>query len=196
MSMENGRPQILRDLEAGDITAEEASARLAAIDETPPADVLPRLVDEDLPHVSDYRGNWQVPFLMGMGGMALALSKMADRDRRGFFAPLRRGFFGLIVIVSGLVATIAAWSRNARWLLVLIDTENGSTIRVSLPVPVHLLGRLLSFVRPFASREDARQLDALIGFIEAMQEQMDSPDGQPVIFDITEDKQRVRVYFM
>ncbi len=209
MATEDGRPQILRDLEAGTISAEEANARLAAI-ETPPAEEAPageapaaadRLADEDLPHVSDYRGSWQLPFVISLGGLALAASKLADRGKggrsaRGPFAPLRRGFYGLIFIVSGLVALLAAWSRNARWLLILIDLQDGKRLRFSLPVPVHLLGRLLSALRPFVGRQDARQLDAVVEFIESMQEQMESPDGQPIIFDITEDNERIRMYFM
>ncbi len=190
MRTDHERPQILKDLEAGTITAEEANRRLAALDTAAP------LPDHDLPHVRDLRENWRLPFAVSMGGALLAGLKLASRPRQGFLNRVQQGFYWMALVAFGLVGLLAWWSRQARWLLVKIQTRDGQRFQISLPVPVHLLARLFRAVRPWVDEETAQQLDAAVEFIDTMQDEMDSPDGQPVIIDINDEENRVQVYLI
>jgi len=200
MTSGNGQSDILQDLQEGHITAEEANERLAEIEANSPVDDSVQaspLRDYDLPHISEYRRGWKIGLLFSLIGLAFTGSKVASaRRQKGFFARLRGNFYGLLFALSGLLALLAVWSRDARWLLVHIEERDGKRLDISLPVPLHLIGKLLSWLRPLVNAEDKPQVEAAIEFIKSMQDEMDRPDGQPVVVDIDDDGQRVQVFLL
>jgi hypothetical protein len=203
--MPETKEQILQMLEDGAITAEEANRLMAAIEESeaasraeamaPPSDAPP--IPADLPHVSDFRDNWQVPFIGALIGLAVTGRKLVRaRRKEGFFARLATPFYWLGFFAAGAVGLLSLWSRDARWLYLDIETEDGNTVKLTLPVPVQMLTWILSRVQPLADGEDAAQLGAVLDFFNAMQDQFDSPEGDPIFLDINDEGNRVKIYFV
>lgn len=204
--MGDSKEHILQMLQNGAISAEEADRLLSAIDgddaipEVPPVDE--RIPDEPLPggvlpHITDYRGGWRVPFFGSLFMAALSARQlMRPRKDEGFFSGLGRAFHGLMLAVAGFGALLSLWSRDARWLHVKVEEEDGTRIDISLPVPVQLVGWVLRTARPYVDDETAAQLDTGLEVLQAMQDEMDSPDGQPIMIDVNDEGTHVQVYFV
>lgn len=204
--MSDSKEHILQMLQNGAISAEEADRLLSAIEgdvelpDVPPVDES--IPDEplpggDLPHVSDYREGWRIPFFGALFMLALSGSKLLQlRKKEGFFSGISRGFHGLVFAVAGIGALLSLWSRDARWLHVKIEEADGTRIDISLPIPVQLVSWLLRTVRPYVDGDEAAQLDTAIEMIDAMQDEMNRPDGQPIIMDIKDEGSHVQVYFV
>lgn len=204
--MSDSKEHILQMLQDGAISAEEADRLLTAIDgDTDIPDAAPvdeRIPDEplpggNLPHITDFREGWRVPFFSGLFMAALSARQiMRLRKKEGFFNSLGRGFHGLMFAVAGFGALIALWSRDARWLRVKIEEKDGNRIDISLPVPIHLAGWLMRTARPYVDAETAEQFDTALEVLQAMQDEMDRPDGQPIMIDVHDEGSHVQVYFV
>lgn len=209
--MSDSKEHILHMLQNGAISAEEADRLLSAVEgdaglpDAPPVDE--RLPDEPLPggllpggllpHISDYRTGWRAPFIGAAFMAALSAAKLLDlRGKPGPFNALRRNFHRLAILVGTSGALLSLWSRDARWLHVRVEQADGNRIEISLPVPVQLVGWVLRTARPYVDASTASQFDAAIEMIQAMQAEMDRPDGQPIIVDVKDEDNHVQVYFV
>ncbi len=204
--MSDSKEHILNMLQNGAISAEEADRLLNAIEreadlpDAPPVDErLPNepLPGGSLPHISDYRTGWRAPFIGAAFMAALSAAKLLQlREKRGPFSALRRSFHRLAILVGTAGALLSLWSRDARWLHVRVEQADGKRIELSLPVPVQLVGWVLRTARPYVDASTAGQFEAAIEMIEAMQAEMDRPDGQPIIVDVQDEDNHVQVYFV
>jgi hypothetical protein len=198
--MNGSRAHILQMLQNKTITAEEADRLLTAIDDTSAVDdAIPHepLPGGRLPHIADFRQNWRGVFLGNAFLLALSAARLLGlRGKPGFFRGVSRGFYGLLFALATIGAFISLWSHNARWLRVKIEKEDGHRFDLSLPVPVHLVSWLLRTLHPYVDAETAARLDTAIEMIRAMQDEMDRPDGQPIIIDVQDEGSRVQVYFV
>jgi len=199
--MEQSRDHILQMVSSGAITAEEADRLLSAIEGPPAPQTTPSAGPApaaDLPRIGDLRRGWRLPFLGSIFLAALSLNKIvAGRGREDFFSRLGRGLYRVLFAIAATAALFFLWSRDARWLYLKIEQEDGRRFAFSLPVPVGLLARLLGLARRFSTDPAAsEQLDAAAGFIREMQAEMDAPGSQPLTIDIHDKGQRVQVYFL
>jgi hypothetical protein len=201
--MRQSEEHVLKMLSEGRITAEEADRLLNAIEESAvPGDLDTPITAEpvleyNLPHISEYRRGWQLPFLGSLFVLALSGGKIiARRSRKGLLNRLSLNMYWLSFTAAALGSLFFLWSRDARWLRVKVDQADGTHVDISLPVPVHLLGWLFKTARPYVDAETARQLDTAIDMIAGMQQEMDSPGGQPIVIDVNEEGSRVQVFFI
>lgn len=198
--MEQSKEQILQMLNEGSINAEEADRLLAAIDETiiDDRDILPvaEPVDvSDMPDIHQLRETWQKGFWVSMAIMGISGTRLlSTRDnKRGFFSGIGR--IGSWVVFSlGLVGSLLAyWSKGARWFFVHIE-DNDKVIELNLPLPIHGLSWLLRRVEMMVEGEEAEQARMAAEFIDAILAEMDSPTGDPIMMDISDEGQRVQLY--
>ncbi|MBN2472306.1 MAG: hypothetical protein JXN59_16395 [Anaerolineae bacterium] len=209
--MNDSNEHILHMLQNGTISAEEAERLLNAVEAAPdlpdappvderlPDEPLPRgpLPGGRLPHISDYRTGWRAPFLGAAFMAALSATKLLQlQEKRGPFSALRRSFHRLLIVAGTVGALVALWSRDARWLHVKVEQADGKRIEISLPVPVQMVSWLLRTARPYVDAPTANQFDTAIEVIAAMQDEMDRPDGQPIIVDVKDEDSHVQVYFV
>jgi hypothetical protein len=198
--MNKSEEHILQMLNEGKITAEEADKLLQAVEKsaTADADTIPPdpMEESGLPHVQQYRDSWRGPFLGSVFALALAGSKIiSSRSKKGFFTRVRLSLYWGMLTLGTIGALFALWSRNARWLRIHVENED-NRIDLSLPVPIHLLSWLLNTLRPYVDQETGRQFEMAAEFIQAMQQEMDSPDGKPLVIDINDEGSRVQVYLI
>ncbi|GEM_PF-517674 len=237
--MSEARKQILKMLQDGAISAEEANRLLAAVGDAPQESAAENavldttLTDENADTVDDghsaaerpgekrkhdaaddgipladgevvmppdmgrFRRFWQIPFIIALGVLIIsALAMSATYGGAGFLGMLSFVCAWSVFMVALLAAAIAFWSRTARWMHVRVQEKEGRRIAISLPVPVRLLGWGVHVARPFVDAETAVHLDTAAGFIEAMEDEMDSPGAEPLVVDVNdEDGDRVQVYF-
>jgi hypothetical protein len=203
--MSDSKEHILHMLQDGKISAEEAERLLSAIEreadlpDAPPVDERPpdEPLGGNLPHISDYRTGWRAPFIGAAFMAALSAARLLQlREKRGPFNALRRNFHRLAILAGTAGALLALWSRDARWLHVKVEEAGGKRIEITLPVPVQLVGWVLRTARPYVDTATAGQFDTAIEMIQAMQVEMDRPDGQPIIVDVKDEDSHVQVYFV
>lgn len=199
--MDQSKEQILQMLSKGDITAEEAERLLSAITDpaAEPVDTMETAPVElmDLPDVDSLREKWKVGFGASLFTMMVSGSSLFGKKKRSPFGKLMLPFYGAAFVLGMVGALFAYWSREARWLYVNIEEADGTRKAIALPVPIHLLSWLLNKVQPYVDEaEDRAQMDSVLEFLRAIQEEMDRPDGDPIMIDINEDGQRVQVYVL
>ncbi len=214
--------QVLRQLSAGELTAEEANALLAdapvpvsTATETasplPPADPAETPTDAlpveeapaspagDIlmpPDLDRFRRMWQIPFAIALGFVVLsALCMSAAQGVPGFFGAVGFLCAWSAFMIAAVAVAIAFWSRTARWVHVRIQEQAGKRIAVSLPVPLRLVNWLTTIARPFVDEETRGHMDMTAEFIDAMKEEMNRPDAEPLIVDVDDEGQQVQVYF-
>lgn len=185
--MSDEQDRILQQVEEGALSAAEANEMLEALEtEGAPADA-----GASPPPVPDthYRP-WQIPvagglFLLAVGGVGLA--RLARRPSSGPLGPIARLGAGLAFLLGVLLTALGLWSRNAVWLHVRVEEEDGPTVNVSLPLPLQLVERAITFAREQAEDEEAAaRLDAAASFLASV-----GRDGErePFTVEVSEGKQ-------
>lgn len=187
MSFEQARLDILDQIDAGRITAEEGLRRLAALNageswtapepsapEPPPAaaaapEPAPAAeppAAEPPPDLAHWRSWWRLPFAVGLaltvlsGGLLYWALRAADfRLTVWFFLALLP--FGFSVAVLAL----AAASRSARWIHIRVNTgqtEWPRRITLSFPLPIRLTAWALRVFGPHLPQLKHTGVDELI----------------------------------
>ena len=216
--------EVLRQLAQGEISAEEASARLsdpaeeratdaptdaASADFAPPleatepisepeAEPIPvaGVIDEPGPDLDRLRRFWQTPFLVALGIAVIgALCMSITYGAGGLLGGL--GFLcGWSVFMLAVLAVgIAFWSRTARWVHVRVEERDGQRIRVSLPVPMRFMDGILRVARPFVRGDALRHMELTAEFLASLDDELQQPGSDPLVVDVDEDGDRVRIYF-
>lgn len=198
MSMENGRMQVLRRLEAGEI---DAAAALKLLREMEPAGVdLEPAETAGLPEGGEtitaapatagrppgrWTRFWLYPLaaagtLVALGGFVLLLVLLTGAAR-GWqvcgWLPLSLGILGVL---------FAFWSRSAKWLHLRVKEKEGRRIAISFPVPLTLVAWILRVGGPFVPQLRETGADEMIlafrdaGREEPLHLQVDDEDGEHV----------------
>ncbi|GAB4572795.1 MAG: hypothetical protein Kow0077_13280 [Anaerolineae bacterium] len=196
---DKSQEHILHMLQNGTISAEEADRLLQAIETDRVAEEVPHepLPAINVPRASTYRAGWKVPFVGSLMVVAVSSMKLLSlRGKQGVLANLNRNTTRLIFGLGVLGALLSVWSREARWLRIKIEDRDGPQVDIALPVPVHLIGWVLRTLRPLVDPDTAARIDSGLEVIQALGDEMDRPDGQPIIVDINEDDNRVQIFFI
>jgi len=190
--MDGERDKILKMLEEGTISAEEAEELLTVIEDDyddPPA------VDTsyDGPDMSQFRSYWRRPFTISMLVLLVSGSGLWQiRRSTGLPSLLRRFLFWPVTILAALTAAITYLSKDGPWLHMRIRSADGDRIAISLPFPLHLMRGALRVATEQASNEDMREkLDAAAAFLEAI-ETADISD--PVTIDVRDEGDNVQIF--
>ncbi|UCG24979.1 MAG: hypothetical protein JSW55_03010 [Chloroflexota bacterium] len=203
--MSEAQDQILKMVEEGAITAEEADRLLAALGpEQSVETVAGDLVVADLPQpetvessgpppdFNRFRRFWRIPFIIAAGslllsGLGLAFMYQADEG----VATL--GFLCIwsIFLLAFLATILILLARRAPWLHVRIQEKDGRRFAISMPLPMRLATWALAFARYFVPKEQAMHVDTAAAFVTAMQE---NPEQEPIIIDVDDDGDKVEVY--
>jgi hypothetical protein len=195
--MSEDRLQILKMVEAGQLSTDEAVGLLDALNgKTPPLieSQTPREEKaQDRPQVGSW---WLVPtgigaIVMTIGAPLLALGLSG---RAATFWALCCGWIPFLVGLT--ILTIGVWSRNARWLHLRIrNAQTGKmTFAISMPLPLTLAAWVIRFVRPFVPQIQDIAVEEMImavrdGWTEGKDEPIfievqDEDDGEHVLIYI------------
>ena len=204
--MSEAQNQILKMLEEGRITAEEADKLLTAIGPEQQVGVVAgeavvtgAVRDEaaaapaEPPDYSRYRGLWRIPFIIAAGSLLLSglgLAFMYQADER--VAAL--GFLCIwsIFVLAFVASILLLLARRAPWLHLRVQEQGGRRLAISLPLPLGLAHWILGLARNFVPREQAMHLETADAFVTAMQE---DPNREPIIIDVDDDDgDKVEIY--
>lgn len=181
--MSDDQEHILRMVEEGTLSADEANEMLEAL-ETGEAQAAPspaRSLDTDT-----RTRPWQIPvvgglFLTAIGGLGLA--QVARQRRSGPLGLVTRVGAGLAFFLGVLLTALGLWSRNAIWLHVRVEEADGPTVNVSLPLPLGLAERAVTFAREQADEETADRLDAAAAFLASIRR---GGEREPFTIEVSE----------
>lgn len=198
--------QILKMLEEGTITADEAARLLSAI-ETHEAeavrdtitDALPQDMPETLPStpplVKRFRGAFLGLFVISSvitilwgNGMAALYTRADHRITWGFVGML------LACILSLLFAILMLWLWRARWLHVRIRQEDGKRIMVSLPIPLMLTEWGLRIARRFVDEQTSGYLDMASTLMDTIRHSKESANGGLISVEVGGENEQVQVF--
>jgi hypothetical protein len=182
--MENGRLEVLRRLEAGEIDAEEAAGLLR--EQEPLEGEVISAAPASTEHLPKrWSRFWLYPLaaaggVLVLGGLILALV-YGTRAASGWLVcgwlPVSLGLLGLL---------FALWSRGAKWLHVRVREKEGKGIAISFPIPLTLTALVLRLVGPFVPELKKTGADEMILALrdskrdEPLHVKVDEEDGDHV----------------
>lgn len=167
--MDEEREHILRMVEEGTISADEAGALLSALGQEGDVDTQPpaAAIDREPP-----ARPWEFPFFGGLVVAVLGLLGLsrALRQPRAGRAPslLAQAGAGVTLLVGLVAVAVGFWSRTAPWLHVRVFSREGQTVTVSLPLPLFLADWALDLADAFVDEESAAQLHSVADFVDAL----------------------------
>lgn len=198
--MSEDRLQVLKMVETGQISTEEALRLLDALGETDEADAADEMEMEegsgeppaDFPNPS---GWWIYPTAAGAVVMAIGapLVALGLSGRAAIFWAI---FCGWIPFFIGLfILTLGVWSRNARWLHLRIKNPRSgkSSFALSLPLPLTLTAWVVRMVRPYIPQLQNTAVDEAI---LALRDGVGNAEDQPFYIDVQDDAggEQVMIY--
>lgn len=200
--------QILKMLEEGQIGAEEAAALLAALRpeaaEEPPQDEsgegegpdrAEAVVGEAAP-APEWEGPparwsrfWIYPALAG-GGLLILGAVVLGVCYAASARPGWRVCGWLPMILGLLVALLAWWSRNARWLHLRVKEKGERNIAFSFPLPLTLTAWVVRIIRPHVPQLKETGVDEMILALR------DTKQDEPFFLDVQDDEngEHVQIY--
>jgi len=196
--MSEAEDQILKMLEEGRITAEEADQLLSALGPDQGVGIVggdavlseailpePAGAGDEQPDFGRFRGLWRIPFVIAAGSLLLSglgLAFMYQADER--VATL--GFLCIwSIFLLAFVATILLLlARRAPWLHLRVQEQDGHRFAISLPLPLGLAHWILAIARNFVPKDQAMHLETADAFVTAMQE---DPKSEPIIINVDDD---------
>jgi hypothetical protein len=200
------RKQILKMVEDGRISAEEAVTLMKALDETVEAEeeVFQTEADQgsnkseapELERTADRaRRLWQIPLWIGISlTVFTAWGMYAIQQSAGY----NFWFYCLTMwlMVGVAVIALAGWSRTARWLFVNVEQPHGDGPRhvtLGFPLPIGLASW---FLRNFGHNIEGLRHTNVDDVIEAISMATSATNGAPLIVNVDEgeDGERVQVY--
>jgi hypothetical protein len=186
--------QVLKMLQAGQITVEDAAKLLSALTpateesaeepiDRPPAPPAPPTEDR-------WSRFWIYPLMAGGGVLLLGAMVMGLVNITG----AARGWLvcgWLPMILGAIVVLLAFWTRRAKWLHLRVQEKGGRRIAISLPLPLTLTAWLLRIAQPFVPQLKDTGVDDLIIALR------DNPRGEPISIDVKDgrDGEQVQLYF-
>lgn len=203
--MNEAHDRILKMLEEGRITAEEADELLTAVSpQQRVGQVAGDAIITDLPQEEPagpaeavdrrrYQSLWRIPFLIAAGslllsGLGLAFMYQANEG----VAPL--GFLCIwsIFALALLVTLLLLLARRAPWLHLRVEERGGRRLALSLPLPLGLAHWIIGIVRRVVPGEQAAHLETAGEFLSAMR---NDPNREPIIIDVDDDDgDKVEIY--
>lgn len=201
--METERLRILKMLEAGEVDASQAEALLASLGTREAEESTAHEPEEQGARVgeaapvsdplADQRRRWArfwvYPLMVGgfvliLGSLVMALI-YATGAARGWLV------CGWLPLILGLlVAVLAWWSRNAKWLHLRILEHGNQKIALSFPLPLTFAAWVLRLVEPFVPQ---LRKTGVHGLIMALR---DSGRDEPISIDVQDDQdgEHVQLY--
>jgi hypothetical protein len=198
--------QILKMLEEGTITADEAAKLLSAVgpQETEAvrdaiAEALPQGMPEPLsstpPLVKRFRLLFLVLFVISsvvtvlLGYGMVAMYRTADRL-------ITWGFVGMLLacVLSLLFAVLMLWLWQARWLHVRIRQQDGKRLMISLPIPLMLTEWGLRIARRFVDEQTSGYLDMASTLMNTLRHGKETADGKPISVEVGGESEQIQVY--
>ena len=194
--MQQEQEKVLRMLESGQITAQEALRLLDVLEETastPATSPTPISPPVDLPETD----NWWRPIaiagliIMTIGAPLITLGLI---DQAALFWAISCGWLPFFVGLA--ILTLGAWSRSARWLhLRIVNTGDGHrSFTLSLPLPLTLTAWVLKLVQPFVPQLQETGIDEII--LAAQEGLKDNTNDCPVYLNVQDEQggEQVLVY--
>lgn len=207
--MDDERMRILKRIEAGEISAEEAVRQLGALAQLPPAQasaqqeppVPAKPEPEPLPPEPEPRPSappdipkglthfWVYPLWAGVA--VIVVGAILLYAVYGAHGSVWLSLCGWPIFASGVLITAAAWwLRTARWIHVRVSGKENITI--SLPLPLKLTAWAFKIAQPFVPQLRNTGVDEVImGLSETL-----GKDGQPIYVDVNDEEEgeHVQVY--
>ena len=202
--MDDERMQILKRIEAGELSAEEAVRRINALGQAPQVQAGPEpetIRPEPEPHAAKATSAppmdipkglvhfWLYPLWAGVAIIvigAVLLYAVYSASTSVWLSLCGWPLFAL----GALVTATAWWLRTARWVHVRVTGKENVTI--SLPFPLKLTAWVVKVVRPFVPQFKNTGVDEVIlGLGDTL-----SKDDQPIYVDVNDDEigEHVQVY--
>jgi hypothetical protein len=184
------RMAILKMVEDGRISAEEAGTLLAALDEQEEEIALeaePRAESRLDPSAVRWASFWIYPMIAGgiillLGAMVIALVYSTGAARGWLLCGWLPMLLGFAVVI------LAWWSQRATWLHLRISEEGQRKIAFSFPLPLGLAAWVLRIAQPFVPQLAESGVDDLIIALR------DSASrGEPLFIDVEDDEEGERV---
>jgi hypothetical protein len=188
--------RILKQVEAGEISAEEAVRQLGALGQALPTEVEPEVRKSEpapsAPPLEAPKGLaefWRYLLYVGVGHVvlgAIILYAVYGASASGLWALCGWPLFALGVLVTA----VAWWLRTARWLHVRVTGRE--RVAISFPLPLKLTAWVIRIARPFVPQLQDTGVDEIImGLDDTLKE-----DGPPLYVDVTDDDkgEHVQVY--
>jgi len=202
--MDDERMRILKRIEAGELSAEEAVRQINALGQSPPAQpeqepetILPEPEPDaakvtSAPPMDIPKGLvhfWLYPLWAGVA--IIVLGAVLLYAVYSASASVWLSLCGWPVFALGVLITATAWwLRTARWVHVRVTGNENVTI--SLPFPLKLTAWVVKVARPFVPQfRDTGVDEVIMGLGDTL-----SKDGQPIYVDVNDDEtgEHVQVY--
>lgn len=191
--MELEQLQILKMLEAGRISAEEAATLLAALetgaidDSTRYAAGQPRSIESQ---ENPWARFWIYPLMAGAmlllaGALVIGWVNVTGAVRGWLVCGWLPLFAGLSVVL------LSWWARDATWLHLRVSEGGKRKVAFSFPVPLALATWGIRVAQPFVPQLKGTGVDDLIVALRDS-----TSEGQPFYIDVQDDEEgeRVEVY--
>ena len=212
--MNESKETILKMLQDGSITVEEADRMLLAVgnterlgaevdevsegsddalsspDDIAVADAMP--LPDTAPDFDALRSSWTRPFGVVLAVMTafFILATALLRQTR-----VARKLGGVLLLsgalLAGLVATYIWSSRDGLWLHVRVQSDDGNHFRISLPLSTRLVRWGTQMSREYADEKTLQYLDIIDELLTAWES---DPNQDPVFIDVDEGGDKVQVY--
>lgn len=204
--MSESRRHVLKMLQEGKITADQAANLLTALDPDaapfPPASPEKPPLEGDVirpdspPDMDRFRRFWQIPFFITLG-VFLLLGLWLRGIYQTSAGTISFGFvcvWSLFMLAFGLVV-LAFMSRNAAWLHVRVQEGRGRNIAISLPLPLRVAAWGLNLARRFVPEREQDKVTMAAAFVEAARENLRQTKSEPITINVDdEDGDRVQVF--
>ena len=202
--MDDERMQILKRIEAGELSAEEAVRQINALGQAPPVQAGPEpetVRSEPEPDVAKAASAppmdipkglvhfWLYPLWAGVATIVVGAVLLYAVYSAS--ASVWHSLCGWPVFALGVLITATAWwLRTARWVHVRVTGKENVTI--SLPFPLKLTAWVVKVAWPFVPQfKDTGVDEVIMGLGDTL-----SKDDQPIYVDVNDDEtgEHVQVY--
>jgi len=197
--MNDERMRILKQIETGEISAEEAVHQLNALAQLPPAKAEPE--SEPLPPEPEPKPAtppevpkglahfWMYPLWAGVA--TIVVGAILLYAVYGALGSVWLSLCGWPIFASGvLITAVAWWLRTARWVHVRVTGKE--RVAISLPLPIKLTAWVIKIARPFVPQLKDTGVDEVITSLADTLDQ----DGQPLYVNVDDDEtgEHVQIY--
>lgn len=194
--MQEEQLKILKMVEEGTITADEAQALFSALESGQEPVIYEPIVEPVSPPVEPpdfeyFRNFWVIPFSISVAVLVITVPLFGYLLTGG----VGRLIFNLVCVAPllfvALMATlVSAWSKYSPWVHVRVQETNGRRVAISVPAPLGLVKWGLDFAAQHASKEEQYEK---ISTVQELLNEMDV-SNDPLIVNVDDDDARVQVY--
>ena len=190
--MQSEQDKILRMVEEGTISADEAQELFEAMEDSE--------ADQDsggesfaAPESSGSGEVWRRPFGFSLIVATIGGSLLFRTRRASGFTSLLRGVILIpITMLAATAALITYLSKGGPWLHIRIRSAEGKRVSVNLPFPLHILRGGLEMVRAKVSDDEiGEKIDMATEFLEAVET---SRLADPISIDVMDEGNKVQIF--